>query len=944
MIDPSPVGAVHDPHYIVTVITVFLAAVIFNFVGPSLTALRIISGIMGIISVGMVYLLATEMFREEAGERARYVGLASGGLMAVSLWLLGVSRIGWAPPAALMLGTIFFYFVWKAINTKRLKDYALAGLFLALAQYGHITARFLPFALGLFLTLNLLWNLISRRVSDSLICRQWRGWVVMGIVALVGSLPIIQYYLRFPEDFLRRASLVSPAFAPSLSHREQAAATLDSLISKVQVLGLDPIWLFSHWTDTLLSPIVAILFGGGLILSLLRLSRRQYQFLLAGWAIMSMPAWLTSSSDAHFLKLYDYARRGILAAPFTFIIAGMFLAELGAQLQKWTKKSLPAPLSGMRYKLVVALATTIVLLAGCRDYHVYFSKWPSNPTIEQAFSPRFLPTLQKLEEISEQGTVFLFPINTFDDTTQRPDLYSIGFLYQGNAPFAVMTNDETALSQTLSEVTQGHAVVYLFQTSEENDPKQAIAWLLSAFGKHQPTAPEIPGYQIDVFDLNSTTGDFANLPKSVIVEVPFGSYMQLNGHRYGSNLMARGFAPQQVETGDKLLIDLSWEVTAEGAPDYNLAVILRDSSERIITQVDYPLVNAAGLTSAKWRTGVVENEYLSLPLPVGLAPGEYWLDAVLYDAATFRREASPNSRGDLSYRLGRVMVTPATDISSIADRLDPSMRKPIQVTPFLQMAGYSLQTDNPLFTGDMLRGTIYWQAVTTMNDDATADYVLVGPGSSVVPLGQPVLLGGVAYPTHRWRASEIVADHLALRIPPDVPSGLYGFGARLTDSKGRTLAELPLGEATINSWKRSFQLPPDVSPLTWQLGESIRLVGTRLPQSASRGKALPVQLYWQTEQDIPLDYVAYVHVLDETGHLVAQHDSVPGQGQRPVPGWLVGEIVEDHHDVVVPADVAPGVYRVTAGLYDASSGVRLPVLDSSEESGDGVHIGLVEFH
>ena len=44
MVDPSPTGAVHDPHYAVTVVTVFLAAAIFQLLGPSLTVLRLISG------------------------------------------------------------------------------------------------------------------------------------------------------------------------------------------------------------------------------------------------------------------------------------------------------------------------------------------------------------------------------------------------------------------------------------------------------------------------------------------------------------------------------------------------------------------------------------------------------------------------------------------------------------------------------------------------------------------------------------------------------------------------------------------------------------------------------------------------------------------------------------------------------------------------------------
>ncbi|MEJ2557229.1 MAG: hypothetical protein P8186_13555, partial [Anaerolineae bacterium] len=159
-----------------------------------------------------------------------------------------------------------------------------------------------------------------------------------------------------------------------------------------------------------------------------------------------------------------------------------------------------------------------------------------------------------------------------------------------------------------------------------------------------------------------------------------------------------------------------------------------------------------------------------------------------------------------------------------------------------------------------------------------------------------------------------------------------------------TLAELPLGELTINSWDRQFELPADVSPLMSQLGEAIKLVGARLPKTGSPGESLPIYLYWRTEQDMASDYIAFVHFLDETGKLAFQNDSVPGQGTCPVPGWLVGEVVEDYHNVAIPTDVAPGMYRVAAGLYDAYSGKRLSLLNPLDgaEHGDAVYLGYIE--
>ena len=939
MIDPSPMGAVHDPHYAVTVVTVFLAAAIFQFLGPSLTVLRLISSIMGIVSVGVTVLLAREMFLEEMGERAHYIALASGGVMAVSLWFLGTVRVGWAPPAGLMLSTIFFYYLWKALNGRRNRDYLLAGLFLALAQYGHITARFLPFAVGAFFILNFLFSLVAHRASDSLLVRQWRGWVVLAGAAVVGSIPLIQYYMRFPGDLVRRAQLVSPVF----SFTERIREILDGVVLTLRTFGLDLGWLFSQQAYALLSPPVVILFVGGIGLLLARLPRRQCQFLLVGWIVLSAPAWLTISTDIPFLALNDLARRAILAQPITFIIVGLCLEKMASLLQEWMSRY-PALRSVASPTWMAVLSVGVIVWAGGYDYYTYFAVWRPERHVQEAFSPQFTATVQKLQAISDAQSVFIFPHNHFKDTTERSDLYTIGFLYQGDAPFAVVTNDDATLASKLAEVTRGRKVAYLVQKSGVDDPKQAFPWMLSAYGKLQPSAPQVPDYHVSVFHLDPAKKNFTGLPQPPRTGILFGQHMQLESHYYGANPASEGFKDRIAESGGTLLVNLSWKLLAEDAPDYTVALLLRDASEQVVAQVDWPLVNAVGLSSAAWETGALEPAYILAPVPVGLAPGEYWLDVTLYNTATLQRETPLGGQVDLSYRLGAVTVLPSADVTSLSDRLKPTVLNPVQITPALRAIGNSLQTQSPLITGDSLRGIIYWQASATMADDVAADYVLVGSDGSVVPLAQSVLLGGKSYPTHLWRPSEIVADYLSLRVPANISSGMYRFGVRLTGEQGKVLAELPLAEVTINTWKRAFELPPDVSPLTWQLGDSIKLAGARLPQTASRRESLSVYLFWQTAQEVRVDYVAFVHVLDAAGNPVFQHDSVPGQGERPVPGWLAREVVEDRHELTVPGDVAPGNYRVVVGLYEMRNGKRLPVQApaSGGQKQDTVDIGQVQ--
>ena len=75
-------------------------------------------------------------------------------------------------------------------------------------------------------------------------------------------------------------------------------------------------------------------------------------------------------------------------------------------------------------------------------------------------------------------------------------------------------------------------------------------------------------------------------------------------------------------------------------------------------------------------------------------------------------------------------------------------------------------------------------------------------------------------------------------------------------------------------------------------------------------------------------YTVFVHLLDDSGALRAQRDTIPADGNRPTTGWLPGEVISDTIVLPVPADAAAGTYRVAVGMYRALDGRRLPVTDA----------------
>jgi hypothetical protein len=75
-----------------------------------------------------------------------------------------------------------------------------------------------------------------------------------------------------------------------------------------------------------------------------------------------------------------------------------------------------------------------------------------------------------------------------------------------------------------------------------------------------------------------------------------------------------------------------------------------------------------------------------------------------------------------------------------------------------------------------------------------------------------------------------------------------------------------------------------------------------------------VNLYWSVQGPVePL--VAFVHVVDGAGAVVAQNDGPLGGVYTPVERWLPGMVMARTHSIPLPADLPPGQYGLKAGVY-----------------------------
>jgi hypothetical protein len=97
------------------------------------------------------------------------------------------------------------------------------------------------------------------------------------------------------------------------------------------------------------------------------------------------------------------------------------------------------------------------------------------------------------------------------------------------------------------------------------------------------------------------------------------------------------------------------------------------------------------------------------------------------------------------------------------------------------------------------------------------------------------------------------------------------------------------------------------------------------------GETLSVTLHWQAIQPPSTSLHVFVHLLDEEGQLIAQHDGPPRLGLYPTWAWTSQETIVDVHPVQIPAAVE-GVIRVSVGLYSPASLERISVTDSAGAS------------
>lgn len=382
-----------------------LQAVSVHFFGNQAWSLRLVSALVGILTVLGTYLLARRLF--DNWELAAIAAF----LMATGFWHVNFSRIGFRAIMAPLFAVWGLYYLYTGLRTNRLWHWLLAGLWLGLGFHTYIAFRIMPAVIAVII-LAYLYAIRAdfRHDRYTHTRRQLLGGIALmvGIMVLV-LLPMVAYFYANPQELIGRAVKVS-VFASANPARDVA-------FNIVRTLGMfvfrgDTNWRHNLSGQPVLFWPIAAFFAVGFLRSFFKIGRSMrthghpstVQVVLLSWLLIGLvPAVVSNEGIPHAL-------RSLLVAPAVYIIAAEGVWWLFSWLRHWYAQRdmhricLPGP-NGHRWcadeaALVVGFTLVAFLAAtGIAEADRYFVQWGRDPNVANEFTQRYVDVAQRLNAL-----------------------------------------------------------------------------------------------------------------------------------------------------------------------------------------------------------------------------------------------------------------------------------------------------------------------------------------------------------------------------------------------------------------------------------------------------------------------------------------------------------------------------------------------------------------
>jgi len=859
----------------------YWTALWMKLLGATPLALRLSAALAGVATVVATVWAAREMLRGVAtlpldleGRRdADWVALLTGAFLATSFWHLILSRYGFRAVTQPLMQALTVGALWRGLSEERGDRRRRSVFWLILGGLCCGLTAYTYLAARAF-PIPLVAALLTLLVADRGRRRLRQGQLALFVaVAALTLAPLAYYWLTHPGSFLNRTQQVAAA------SWAEAWAGFRACLGMFFLRG-DPGVRFNLPRRPLFDPVTAVLFLLGIVvLFKSQITGRKSSsdplhlascvFLLTLLPIMLLPSALAPDG----IPPSNLRTVGLL--PFIYVFPALALSSLKSRI------------SVLRPSSLVIL---VLILSGFFTASIYFDQWAVSAELYYAADG----------DLADAATY----LDQADLTATTPYVASIHYRHP---TLAFLSENYEAIRW----LTGGQTVVF---------PEEGDALLIFP---RSASEERVWGQSV--------------LPDESLVAAPAGPDGAPAFHVYRAS-SASNLTPTHPLTADlaHIALVLGYDVVGEPRSGERAEVAVWWRVLNVPDRGDYgpvarltdPWGFAWGTTqpfhypSEQWTPGEVIVDRLSIPVASGAPPGDYLVHFSLYSASADASLLALDDAGryagtgvELPLRLERAAAPPDPDDLDIRTRLDAR-------ADGLTLLGANLDTSaDTARPGERLYLTLFWRA----DETPLTDYdVYLSLDETMLYAGAPV---HGTYPTSAWSAGEVVVDRYDLRLPLDTPSGDHPLPLQLGD------LALDLGNITVETTERTFEVPPISHPLTATLGDQVELLGYDLSAEAiAPGDTLTLTLYWRALTEMDEEYTVFTHLLAPDGSMTGQRDSYPLGGAYPITLWAAGEVVADVYEIPIRADAAPGAHRLEVGMYVAETGARLPVVDTAEDA------------
>jgi 4-amino-4-deoxy-L-arabinose transferase-like glycosyltransferase len=416
--------------------------------------------------------------------------------------------------------------------------------------------------------------------------------------------------------------------------------------------------------------------------------------------------------------------------------------------------------------------------------------------------------------------------------------------------------------------------------------------------------------------------------------IQFGDAIELT--RYG-------WADVPLAAGDTIPVDLRWQRLAGTLSRPQAALRLVDGTGFTWSQTD-DAIGAGFVEDGSWQSGGTIDDRHGLLVPAGTPPGDYRLLLNVYGAE--HPQALPLSGTGAALTPGGVLLATVhvAQSSQVIWTRGIAGFIPSTATWRSGIALLGSVSSQSAAAGQSGNLTLVWKALASALPVAKLRVRLTAADGKVAEdLVLP--LATSAYPAARWQAGDVLREQYRLPIGDQLDAGQYQVSVEPVSQSGDPVgnaAPAVIGYVNVTPGAAMSPVAPPRIPLSYQLGSGIVLDGIDLSGTPLQpGDTFRATLHWRDLAPVDVDYTVFVHILDASEKVVAQHDQPPAAGARPTSSWFAGDVIFDTYTIQLPKSLTPGDYPIEVGMYNASTGERLPVAHNGATDGDRIIVATL---